>query len=292
MAEPYAGGIPRGIEVLVKKAAVDPDFRTLLLTDREEAARRIDLELGPAEAIMLRAVPQAQLEAIIARTHVPEEHRRAFLGHAAAAMLAVLGAGTAVAAVGARAGGVGGIMPTPPAPTGIRPDVPDRPEPKPQQPIAEQVVEIIARILEIELPKPTTQNAEPGAVAPRPEPMVPFAGAVVRTTPAPEKPGPKGKEKPELELAIPREKRLIEDLKATPKQLVTLRRAVEEHFEIKIPYVVSRKLKTVGDWIVAVEDAVRRREAAKKRPTRPSPAVSRGIRPDRPPSGGTFGLRP
>ena len=40
------GSIPRGIEVLVKKAAVDPAFRTLLLERRGQAAEAIGLVLA------------------------------------------------------------------------------------------------------------------------------------------------------------------------------------------------------------------------------------------------------
>jgi len=114
-------GIPRGIEVLVKKASVDPEFRILLLSKRTEAAELIGLPLDPAEAMMLRAATEVQLEAVIARTTVPQEHRRAFLGKAAAAMLAavgVMGPGAAASlAIGkGRIGGGGG--------GGIRVDVP------------------------------------------------------------------------------------------------------------------------------------------------------------------------
>jgi len=112
------GAIPRGLEVLVKKAAVDPAFRKLLLERRAEAAATIGLKLEPAEALMLAAVPAAQLEAIIARTKVAEQHRRVFLGTAAAAMLAVVG-GVALTGCGERPG----------PPTGI---APDRPRPQPQ----------------------------------------------------------------------------------------------------------------------------------------------------------------
>lgn len=86
------GNIPRGMEVLVKKAAVDPEFRALLLAQRDQVAQSIGLTLEPAEAMMLRGVPAAQLEKIIAETVVPEEHRRTFLGHAAVAMLALVAA--------------------------------------------------------------------------------------------------------------------------------------------------------------------------------------------------------
>ena len=110
------GDIPRGIEVLVKKAAVDADFKTLLLERRAAAAEEIGLQLEPAEALMLAAAPREQLEAVIAQTHVPEEHRRVFLGKAAAAMLAVLGVAAAAsllspAGVRARREATKGIQP-------------------------------------------------------------------------------------------------------------------------------------------------------------------------------------
>jgi hypothetical protein len=84
------GNIPRGIEVLVKKAAVDPAFKAILLDRRAQAADEIGLQLEPAEAMMLAAAPREQLEAVIANTRVPEEHRRVFLGKVAAAMLGVI----------------------------------------------------------------------------------------------------------------------------------------------------------------------------------------------------------
>lgn len=85
------GGIPRGIEVLVKKAAVDPKFKALLLKERARAAKAISLELAPSEAAMLDAIPASQLEAIIASTKVDKKVRPAFLGRAAAVMIAALG---------------------------------------------------------------------------------------------------------------------------------------------------------------------------------------------------------
>jgi len=107
------GEIPRGIEVLVKKASVDADFKSLLLEKRAEAARDIGLELTPAEAMMLDAVPAAQLEAIIATTSVSPISRAAFLGKAAAVMLAALGAEMTASA---------GLVAT----RGIAPDYPNR----------------------------------------------------------------------------------------------------------------------------------------------------------------------
>jgi hypothetical protein len=89
------GNIPRGIEVLIKKAAVDLAFRKVLLEKRAEASREIGLELSPAEVAAINAVTAAQLEQIIANTRVPDLQRRAFLGQVGAAMLAALTAGLA-----------------------------------------------------------------------------------------------------------------------------------------------------------------------------------------------------
>ena len=107
-------GIPRGIEVLVKKASVDPTFRRVLMQSRAGAAREIELELTPAEMAILDAVPEDQLAAIVENTAVPSPQRRAFLGRAAATMLAAI---------------VGGCIDdgddperTPPVVEGIRPD--------------------------------------------------------------------------------------------------------------------------------------------------------------------------
>jgi len=86
------GEIPRGIEVLVKKASVDPAFRALLLRVRAEAAKEIGLTLSAAETAMLAVIPAAQLEAVVDRTHVDASRRPAFLGKAAAVMLVALGA--------------------------------------------------------------------------------------------------------------------------------------------------------------------------------------------------------
>jgi hypothetical protein len=110
--------IPQGIEVLVKKASVDPGFKELLLRDRAAATETIGLLLDPAEAAMLAAITADQLEAIIARTVVPPEHRRVFLGKTAATMLAVLGASVVLCT-----GLLQGARPDRPALTGgSRPD--------------------------------------------------------------------------------------------------------------------------------------------------------------------------
>jgi hypothetical protein len=84
------GAIPRGVEVLLKKASVDPEFRKLLLEQRGDAARAIDLELTEAEREMLAHIPAEQLEQIITNTKVKPRHRAIFLGTAGVLMLAAV----------------------------------------------------------------------------------------------------------------------------------------------------------------------------------------------------------
>jgi hypothetical protein len=105
-------GIPRGIEVLIKKASVDPDFRAVLLEKRAEAAAEIELELSTTEVALLTAIPRVQIEKIIENTSVPDGHRRTFLGKVAGAMLMLVGTSLS-----------GGCFVT-----GIRPR-PDKPQP-------------------------------------------------------------------------------------------------------------------------------------------------------------------
>ena len=86
----YTGTIPRGIEVLIKKASVDPEFRQILLKKRTDAAEKINLELTEAERTMLSNMPTEQLNKIIDNTKVEPEHRKVFLGTTAALMLAAV----------------------------------------------------------------------------------------------------------------------------------------------------------------------------------------------------------
>ena len=106
-------GVPRGVEILIKKAAVDAAFRDVLLDERAGAAARLDLALEPAESATLAAIPRAQLEQVIARTTVSAALRPAFLTYAAAVMLAALAAG------GCRV-----VDDNRPKPGGINPDLP------------------------------------------------------------------------------------------------------------------------------------------------------------------------
>jgi hypothetical protein len=84
------GSIPRGIEVLVKKAAVDPSFKARLIEKRSAVAGEIELVLTAAEKQMLDTIPAAHLESIIANTKVNSKLIPILLTGTAAAILAAL----------------------------------------------------------------------------------------------------------------------------------------------------------------------------------------------------------
>ncbi len=253
------GQIPQRIEVLLKKASVDPVFRTAFLERRGEVAQEIGLSLEPAEAAMLRAVRREQLEAIIARTSVPEAHRRAFLGQAAAAMLAALGI------VAGRPGAAAAQVPGPPFFGGVRPDTPPirdpnadlppggiRPDLPPQKPktIEQRVISVIAKQL----------KANEAAITPK--------------------------------------KLLVDDLGATTSGLAQLRKGLEKEFSLKIPVAAFKKLHTAGETTDYVKKAVDKRTSATKpkpdtpakTPDQPSPPDAPVVPPGFPPVAG--GVRP
>lgn len=91
--------VPHNIEVLIKKASVDPEFRQILLDKRAGAAREIDLELSTSEAEMLVGIPREQLERIIDNTKVPPEQKSVFLSSFGKIMLATVVAGVVVVGV-------------------------------------------------------------------------------------------------------------------------------------------------------------------------------------------------
>ena len=103
--------IPRGIEILLKKAAIDESFRKTFLGDRLNAADAIGLTLQPVEAAMLKAIPDSALESMIAAAKVQPRIRQAFMGYTAAVMLAALTAASA-----------GSTQDSSPAKDGIRSD--------------------------------------------------------------------------------------------------------------------------------------------------------------------------
>jgi acyl carrier protein len=233
--------IPQGIEVLVHKAAVDAEFKQFLLEHRAEAAARIGLELAPAETSMLAAVPRQQLEVIIARTSVPQEHRRAFLGQAAAAMLAALG----VVGTGETIAGCGGIRPQPDngrviGGFGIQPD---RPAEKPEKDdeVEARVLAVIAKQFKLK-----TSEVEP-------------------------------------------KKDLVKDFKAKTNHLIGLRKNLEKEFKIKIPADKFKNVRTVGDVVNCVQQALDKQAGTNRRPAR-QPVDP--YRPRLPPGSGLGGIAP
>jgi len=103
--------VPRGIEVLVKKAAVDPEFKALLLAKRAEAANSIGLALEPSEVAILMSIQADQLQAMISKTKVNPKHRGTFLGSCAGQMLIAVGAVVALGVGAALFPATAGISP-------------------------------------------------------------------------------------------------------------------------------------------------------------------------------------
>lgn len=115
-----SASVPRGIEILVKKASVDSDFKEALLKERAAAACRIDLSLEKSEISILNNIPQPHLEGMISATKVSPNMKQIFLGYTAAVMLAAL---TVTACASERDYGTRGISPDDVGSRGMRPDV-------------------------------------------------------------------------------------------------------------------------------------------------------------------------
>jgi hypothetical protein len=123
--------IPRGIEILLKKAAIDESFKKKLLSERSNAAGAIGLALQPVESAMLKAIPEGALERMIGATKVQPTIKQAFMGYTAAVMLAALTAASQGIPQDLAQASFG-IQPDPlqgerPAPGGIRPDIIEQP---------------------------------------------------------------------------------------------------------------------------------------------------------------------
>jgi hypothetical protein len=126
-----ADAIPHGIEILLKKAAIDESFKKILLSERSNAADAIGLTLQPVEAAMLKAIPESSLERIVGATKVQPKIKQAFMGYTAAVMLAALTAASQGIPQDLAQASFG-IQPDPlqgerPAPGGIRPDIIEQP---------------------------------------------------------------------------------------------------------------------------------------------------------------------
>ena len=130
--------VPTGVELLLSMAAVDPAFATALQERPDETIQASGVTLTASERAILGSVGRGSLGAMIVgvRQVMPDEERRKFLGHSAAAMLLLAsGLGGGAAACEGCGAKVTGSRPTPPiehnypAPTGSRPDPPDPPDP-------------------------------------------------------------------------------------------------------------------------------------------------------------------
>ncbi|MBT3272187.1 MAG: hypothetical protein HN368_03455 [Spirochaetales bacterium] len=86
----YPVECPRGIEILLKKAKVDQQFRQLLLRTPEESAISIGLNLTASEQLILANTNRAIMEKMIDFIDVPKHHVNTFMGSKAAAMLAIV----------------------------------------------------------------------------------------------------------------------------------------------------------------------------------------------------------
>ena len=102
----------RGIEILLKKAAVDDGFAAALLESRGDAAGLISLELQDAEKRILSSIPADTLRAMIRNTVVKRHQLSAFKTASASLMLAaLLVAGSSSCDCGEEKDGSMGIQP-------------------------------------------------------------------------------------------------------------------------------------------------------------------------------------
>ncbi len=82
--------IPRGLELLIKRAAIDSEFRITLLEKREKLIEELQIPLDESEKAMLACVPAEHLEKMIAATEVPTSQKRALRTGSVAAMVALM----------------------------------------------------------------------------------------------------------------------------------------------------------------------------------------------------------
>ena len=67
-------GVPRGIELLLKKAKADDEFARYFLDRPLAAASELGLELSPTEARVLESMPRSTLETAVEHTRVADAH--------------------------------------------------------------------------------------------------------------------------------------------------------------------------------------------------------------------------
>lgn len=81
--------IPRGLELLIKRASIDSDFRKDLLQKRVELLEELNINLDETEKGMLACVPEEHLARMIDATEVPAAQRKAISSGSVAAMIAL-----------------------------------------------------------------------------------------------------------------------------------------------------------------------------------------------------------
>jgi hypothetical protein len=279
--------VPTGIQQLLRLAAVDPAFRRELLERRGEVADAAGLTLTQSERLVLRAVPPAQLSAMIDGLPPPAEDRRTFLRETASSAVLLLG-GAALAAteMSCIRGAKADVPPEPNSPTRPeRPEVqttggaaPDPPPPRPQhreteneggisphlrEPASRPVHNETSGLGGVRAPVPeereTRRMPAPGGAAPDVPKPRPDAGP-----PRPKRPSPtRG-----IEPSVPPERGSAEDL--------------VDPFDRLAPAPEHNPMQAKGG--AAPDVPPPRPDAGPPRPKRPSP--TRGIRPRVPPSRG------
>lgn len=126
--------VPRGLEILIKKAAVDKKFRHSLVTKREKFADELNIPLEDSERLMLSSVSANHLEMMIGHTDVPEKQKTHLAKASTATIVALIAqltfGGSSVGLALGNPANNSTSSPVPPelaqdflaAPAGIRPD--------------------------------------------------------------------------------------------------------------------------------------------------------------------------
>jgi len=116
--------IPRGVETLLKMAAIDPDFRRRLIQLRGTASKELGFKLTSSEAMILKSAPEDQLQAMIDAMPVSDDERSDLLS--LAPQTGLPSDPSLLTTLGIRPEPTE-KPPRPPPTRGIRPDLPIKP---------------------------------------------------------------------------------------------------------------------------------------------------------------------
>lgn len=81
--------IPRGLELLIKRASIDSEFKSALVQKRSELLKELGITLDETEKNILECVPIDHLTRMIEATEVPPSQRKAISSGSVAAMIAL-----------------------------------------------------------------------------------------------------------------------------------------------------------------------------------------------------------